>query len=54
MLCMKCNTEHEGNWCPEAEEEQEWCEEHEQVMWKNGLKCSGCLEGEEEEGQESE
>ena len=18
--CMKCNTEHEGNWCPEAEE----------------------------------
>jgi len=54
LLCMKCNTEHEGNWCPEAEEEQEWCEEHEQVMWKNGLKCSGCLEGEEEEGQESE
>jgi hypothetical protein len=20
ILCMKCNTEHEGNWCPEAEE----------------------------------
>ena len=19
LLCMKCNTEHEGNWCPEAE-----------------------------------
>jgi hypothetical protein len=23
LLCMKCNTEHEGNWCPEAEEEDE-------------------------------
>ena len=22
----------------------EWCEEHEQPMWKNGLKCGGCLE----------
>jgi hypothetical protein len=21
--CMKCNTEHEGNWCPEAEESDE-------------------------------
>jgi len=41
LLCMKCNTEHEGNWCPEAEE---WCEEHEQPMWKDGLKCGGCLE----------
>lgn len=24
-------------------EESEWCEEHEQVMWKDGLKCGGCL-----------
>jgi hypothetical protein len=32
--------------------EEEWCEEHEQVMWKNGLKCSGCLEGEEEEEED--
>ena len=22
-VCMKCNTEHEGNWCPEAEESDE-------------------------------
>jgi hypothetical protein len=22
-LCMKCNTKHEGNWCPEAEEDEE-------------------------------
>ena len=22
----------------------EWCYDHEQLMWKNGLKCSGCLE----------
>jgi len=32
----------------EEGEEEEWCEEHEQVMWKNGLKCGGCLEGGEE------
>jgi len=38
----------------EEEEEEEWCEEHEQVMWKNGLKCGGCLEGEEEEEEEEE
>jgi hypothetical protein len=24
--------------------EEEWCEEHEQVMWKNGMKCGGCLD----------
>ncbi len=27
----------------------EWCYDHEQLMWKNGLKCSGCLDDEEEE-----
>jgi len=26
---------------------EEWCEEHEQIMWKNGLKCGGCLDDEE-------
>ena len=26
------------------EEEEEYCEEHEQPMWKDGLKCGGCLE----------
>ena len=25
----------------------EWCYDHEQLMWKNGLKCSGCLEDED-------
>ena len=24
----------------------EWCEKHEQKMWKDGLKCGGCLEDE--------
>lgn len=29
---------------PRAEpQEEEFCEEHEQVMWKDGLKCGGCL-----------
>jgi hypothetical protein len=27
-MCDKCNTEHEGNWCPEAEEDDDdVCEE---------------------------
>ena len=30
---MVMNSEYEG-----------WCEDHEQIMWKNGLKCGGCLE----------
>jgi hypothetical protein len=30
------------------EDEEEFCEEHEQVMWKDGLKCSGCLDEEAE------
>jgi len=25
-----------------------WCDEHEQVMYKDGMKCSGCLDDEEE------
>ena len=25
---------------------EEFCEEHEQPMWKNGLKCGGCLDDE--------
>jgi hypothetical protein len=35
----------DGKECPD---EEEWCEKHEQVMWKNGEKCGGCLEDEEE------
>ena len=41
--CFEERQEHEK----EDEKEEEWCEEHEQVMWKNGLKCSGCLDEEE-------
>ena len=33
----------------EEEEEEDWCDDHEQSMWKNGLKCGGCLELEEEQ-----
>ena len=33
----------------DEDEEDEWCEEHEQVMYKDGYKCSGCLDQEEEE-----
>lgn len=28
----------------ESESDDEWCEEHEQPMWKDGLKCGGCLD----------
>ena len=35
----------------EDEYEEEWCEEHEQVMWKNGLKCGACLEEEEQKNE---
>jgi hypothetical protein len=44
-VCEDCFNKIEEE---EEDEEEEWCEKHEQVMWKNGLKCSGCLEGEEE------
>jgi hypothetical protein len=56
IVCEDCFNEMEGSEeeDEEEDEEEEWCEEHEQVMWKNGLKCSGCLEGEEEEEEESE
>jgi len=37
MVCEDCYNDI----C--EEEEDEWCEEHEQVMWKDGLKCGGCL-----------
>ena len=35
--------------CPDCrkDDEEEFCEEHEQVMWKDGGKCSGCLDEEE-------
>ena len=33
---------------------EEFCEEHEQVMWKDGMKCSGCLEEEDDEDEETE
>jgi len=39
MVCEDCYNEIEG-------EEDEWCEEHEQVMWKDGLKCGGCMDKE--------
>jgi len=32
----------------EDEDEKEWCEKHERVMWKNGMKCGGCLDDEDE------
>jgi hypothetical protein len=48
-----CDCEDKG--CPQCnkdekdldEEEEEWCEEHEQIMWKDGGKCGGCLDEEE-------
>lgn len=39
MVCENCYNEIKG-------EEDEWCEEHEQVMWKDGLKCGGCKDKE--------
>lgn len=38
----------------EEEQEEEWCEEHEQVMYKDGGKCSGCIQKEEQEEEEEQ
>ena len=55
VLCQDCDCENFGDDgckcdCHSVEEDEdgqedddEWCEEHEQIMWKDGLKCSGCL-----------
>jgi hypothetical protein len=43
LLCMKCNTEHEGNWCPEAEEAicVDSCEcENNPDNWNHCAECS--------------
>jgi len=39
---------------PIQEMKNEWCYDHEQLMWKNGLRCSGCLEDEDESSDEEE
>lgn len=33
----------DGIWSWDYKKE-EWCEEHEQVMYKNGMKCGGCMD----------
>jgi hypothetical protein len=42
--------------CPECQSDvdEEWCEKHEQVMWKNAMKCGACLDDEEEEARYQE
>ena len=44
--CEECGYDHHPDYC-EEDCEEEYCEEHEQVMWKSGLKCGGCLADEE-------
>ena len=34
-----------GYWDDESDEE--WCDEHEQVMYRNGMKCGACLDKEQ-------
>jgi hypothetical protein len=36
IICRPCSKSRK--------DDEEWCEEHEQVMWKNGKKCGGCLD----------
>ena len=42
--CWNYNSDHEVV----CEDCGDWCEEHEQVMYKNGMKCGGCMDDEDE------
>ena len=43
-------------WCEQSNDDEQdgWCEEHEQVMYKDGLKCSGCLEEEKNDEEDDD
>lgn len=42
------NYNNDKEWfCEDCYEEEEFCEKHEQPMWKNGMKCGGCMDEEE-------
>ena len=42
--CWNYNSDHEVV----CEDCGGWCEEHEQVMYKDGMKCGGCMDDEDE------
>jgi hypothetical protein len=52
LFCHDCDAKYNPHpsgkckVCEDDEEKEEWCEEHEQIMWKDGSKCGGCLEDE--------